>query len=106
MLNPPSSHPGRHTARVVRRRSVFYFSGFDPQGASHYHALYRDEALKHFETPPYSDAQQEQEDMEYVLKKLGFTRAIIPKANKPKQAIAGMEIIVVGRLDEAVANFR
>ena len=38
--------------------------------------------------------------------KLGFTRAIIPKANKPKQAIAGMEIIAVGRLDEAVANFR
>ena len=50
MLNPPSSHPGRHTARVVRRRSVFYFSGFDPQGASHYHALYRDEALKQSQT--------------------------------------------------------
>ena len=38
--------------------------------------------------------------------KLGFTRAVIPKANKPKQAIAGMEIIAVERLEEAVANFR
>jgi len=34
--------------------------------------------------------------------KLGFTLAIIPKANKPKQEIAGMEIISVGRVDEAV----
>ena len=38
--------------------------------------------------------------------KLGFTRAVIPKANQPKQAIAGMEIVAVGRLEEAVANFR
>jgi DNA repair protein RadA/Sms len=38
--------------------------------------------------------------------KLGFTRAVIPKANKPKQPIAGMEIIAVERLEEAVANFR
>ena len=38
--------------------------------------------------------------------KLGFTRAVIPKANKPKQTIAGMEIVAVGRLEEAVANFR
>ncbi len=30
----------------VRRRSVFYLSGFDPKGAAHYHALYRDEAGK------------------------------------------------------------
>jgi hypothetical protein len=30
----------------VRRRSVFYLSGFDPKGAAHYHALYRDEAAK------------------------------------------------------------
>ncbi len=34
--------------------------------------------------------------------KLGFTMAIIPKANAPKQKIAGMEIISVGRVDEAV----
>ena len=30
----------------VRRRAVFYIGGFDPKGAAHYHALYRDEALK------------------------------------------------------------
>ncbi|NML45527.1 hypothetical protein HHL11_17375 [Ramlibacter sp. G-1-2-2] len=30
--------------RPVQRRSVFYVSGFDPKGAAHYHALYRDEA--------------------------------------------------------------
>ncbi|RFC39104.1 MAG: DNA repair protein RadA/Sms [Candidatus Nitrotoga sp. LAW] len=34
--------------------------------------------------------------------KLGFTMAIIPKANAPKQKISGMEIISVGRVDEAV----
>ena len=38
--------------------------------------------------------------------KLGFTRAVIPKANAPKQAIAGMEIVAVERLEEAVANCR
>ena len=38
--------------------------------------------------------------------KLGFTRAIIPSANAPKQKIAGMEIISVGRVDEAVAACR
>jgi DNA repair protein RadA/Sms len=36
--------------------------------------------------------------------KLGFTRAVIPKANRPKQAIAGMEIVSVERLEQAVAN--
>ena len=36
--------------------------------------------------------------------KLGFTRAVIPKANKPKQAIAGMDIVTVDRLEQAVAN--
>jgi DNA repair protein RadA/Sms len=38
--------------------------------------------------------------------KLGFTRAIIPSANAPKQKIAGMEIISVGRVDEAVTACR
>jgi DNA repair protein RadA/Sms len=38
--------------------------------------------------------------------KLGFTQAIIPSANKPKQAIAGLEIIAVERVDEAVAKMR
>jgi hypothetical protein len=28
----------------VRRRCVFYISGFDPKGASHYHALYKEQA--------------------------------------------------------------
>ena len=36
--------------------------------------------------------------------KLGFTRAVIPKANKPKQAISGMDIVTVERLEQAVAN--
>ena len=33
-------------AQPVRRRTVFYIGGFDPKGAAHYHALYRDEAAK------------------------------------------------------------
>jgi DNA repair protein RadA/Sms len=38
--------------------------------------------------------------------KLGFTRAIIPKANAPKQAIEGMEIIAVERIEQAVVAIR
>ena len=38
--------------------------------------------------------------------KLGFTRALIPEANKPKQSIAGMEIIAVRRVDEAFLKLR
>jgi len=38
--------------------------------------------------------------------KLGFTQAIIPKANAPKQKIAGMEIIAVERVEEAVDRMR
>ncbi len=38
--------------------------------------------------------------------KLGFTHAIIPKANKPKQAIAGIEITAVDRVEQAVDYFR
>ncbi|HZW85864.1 MAG TPA: DNA repair protein RadA [Gallionella sp.] len=38
--------------------------------------------------------------------KLGFTQAIIPKANKPKQSISGMEIITVERVEEAVNRIR
>ncbi len=34
--------------------------------------------------------------------KLGFVKAIVPKANRPKQAIAGMEVTAVDRLDQAV----
>jgi len=38
--------------------------------------------------------------------KLGFTQAIIPKLNRPKAAIAGMEVIAVDRIEDAVARFR
>ncbi|PHV11626.1 DNA repair protein RadA [Chitinimonas sp. BJB300] len=38
--------------------------------------------------------------------KLGFTSAIIPKANAPKLPIAGMQITAVERLDQAVAAMR
>ncbi len=38
--------------------------------------------------------------------KLGFTRAVIPKGNKPKHVIEGMEIVAVERLEEAVAYCR
>jgi len=38
--------------------------------------------------------------------KLGFTQAIIPKANAPKQKVAGMEIIAVERVEEAVNRMR
>jgi DNA repair protein RadA/Sms len=34
--------------------------------------------------------------------KLGFTHAIVPKANKPKQAIDGLEVIAVDRVEQAV----
>lgn len=38
--------------------------------------------------------------------KLGFTRALIPEANRPKQDIPGMEVIGVKRVEEAVARIR
>ena len=38
--------------------------------------------------------------------KLGFTHALIPEANKPKQPIAGLEIIAVRRVAEAVAALK
>ena len=34
--------------------------------------------------------------------KLGFKRAIIPAANKPKQSIDGMEIVAIARIGEAI----
>ncbi len=36
--------------------------------------------------------------------KLGFTRALVPHANRPKEDIAGMEIVPIRRLDEALDN--
>ncbi len=38
--------------------------------------------------------------------KLGFTKAIVPKANAPKQKIAGIEVIAVERLEQALARVR
>ena len=38
--------------------------------------------------------------------KLGFTRAMIPEANKPKHPIAGIEVIAVRRVEEAVERLR
>jgi DNA repair protein RadA/Sms len=38
--------------------------------------------------------------------KLGFTRALIPEANRPKQPIPGMQVIAVKRVEEAVARIR
>ncbi len=38
--------------------------------------------------------------------KLGFTHALIPHANKPRQAIAGLEVIAVQRVEEAVVKMR
>jgi DNA repair protein RadA/Sms len=38
--------------------------------------------------------------------KLGFTQAIVPAANQPKQKIAGMTVHGVQRLDEAIRLFR
>ena len=38
--------------------------------------------------------------------KLGFTRAMIPEANKPKQSIPGMEVIAVQRVEEAFRKLR
>jgi DNA repair protein RadA/Sms len=38
--------------------------------------------------------------------KLGFTKAIVPKANAPKTKIAGLEVIAVERLDQALNQLR
>ena len=38
--------------------------------------------------------------------KLGFVRALVPKANMPKQGIQGIEIIAVDRVEDAVAKMR
>jgi DNA repair protein RadA/Sms len=40
------------------------------------------------------------------IAKLGFECAIVPKANAPKTKIAGLEVIAVQRVDEAVAKLR
>jgi DNA repair protein RadA/Sms len=36
--------------------------------------------------------------------KLGFTRAIIPRANAPKQRIDGIQILAVDRVEQALSQ--
>jgi len=38
--------------------------------------------------------------------KLGFTKAIVPKANAPKQKIEGIQVIAVERLEQALNYLR
>jgi DNA repair protein RadA/Sms len=38
--------------------------------------------------------------------KLGFTHALIPEANRPRQPIAGLKVIAVQRVADAVAQMR
>jgi DNA repair protein RadA/Sms len=38
--------------------------------------------------------------------KLGFTHAIIPKANAPRQAIGGMQVIALDRIEQAIERLR
>ena len=38
--------------------------------------------------------------------KLGFTHALVPKANAPKQAIKGIEVIALERVEQAVETLR
>ena len=38
--------------------------------------------------------------------KLGFTHALIPHANKPRQAVAGLAVFPVRRIEDAVTRFR
>ncbi|MFA7280024.1 MAG: DNA repair protein RadA [Sterolibacterium sp.] len=38
--------------------------------------------------------------------KLGFTHALIPKANAPKQPIKGMEVIALDRVEQAIEQLR
>jgi hypothetical protein len=45
--NPPTDHSPHTAIGGVKRRLVFYFSGFDPRGPSHYHTLYGEQAKLH-----------------------------------------------------------
>jgi DNA repair protein RadA/Sms len=40
------------------------------------------------------------------MAKLGFERAIVPRANQPKAKIAGLEVLAVERVDQAVGLLR
>jgi DNA repair protein RadA/Sms len=50
-------------------------------------------------------APRGQERLREALK-LGFARAIVPRANRPKAAIAGLEVIAVERVEQAVQLLR
>ncbi|MES2661451.1 MAG: hypothetical protein V4689_22725 [Verrucomicrobiota bacterium] len=43
----PAEKPPRTNVAGVRKRHVFYFSGFDPRGPSHYHTLYGEQGKLH-----------------------------------------------------------
>lgn len=43
----PAENPPRTPVAGVKKRHVFYFSGFDPRGPSHYHTLYGEQAKLH-----------------------------------------------------------
>ncbi len=43
----PADHAPRTPTVGVRKRHVFYFSGFDPRGPSHYHTLYEEQGKLH-----------------------------------------------------------
>jgi DNA repair protein RadA/Sms len=38
--------------------------------------------------------------------KLGFTHAIVPKANAPRAAIKGIEVIALDRVEQAIEQMR
>jgi DNA repair protein RadA/Sms len=38
--------------------------------------------------------------------KLGFTHALIPHANQPRQPVSGIKVIAVRRIEDAVLRFR
>jgi DNA repair protein RadA/Sms len=38
--------------------------------------------------------------------KLGFTHAMVPKSNAPRQAIKGLEVIALDRVEEAIERMR
>jgi hypothetical protein len=44
MSDADTAPPPLRTSGAVKKRHVFYFSGFDPRGPAHYHTLYGDEA--------------------------------------------------------------
>ena len=44
---PPTDYLPRPSVGGVKRRLVFYFSGFDPRGPSHYHTLYGEQSKLH-----------------------------------------------------------